>query len=83
VLALIFSELWARKLRALLIVFSVATAAGAATLFLSAGVALSQFVSSLVSTSEDARLFEVIPASMEIGVFRLKRPGPTWQPRLG
>lgn len=74
-LALIFSELWARKLRALLIVFSVATAAGAATLFLSAGVALSQFVSSLVSTSEDARLFEVIPASMEIGVFRLKRPG--------
>ena len=73
--SLMLGELWARKLRAGLIVFAVATAAGACTMFLSAGMALKEFVHGAMSRSDDSRLFEVIPASMELGFFRLKRPG--------
>ena len=56
-------------------VFSV-SAAVAATLFFGAlGAGLRHFTSDIVAQKTDATLLEVVPRSMELGLFRLNRPG--------
>src|SRR5262245_17494328 len=61
--------------RTLVAGFGVATGIAALLFFLALGAGMRQFALGKASEASDATLLEVVPRSMELGLFRLSRPG--------
>lgn len=65
----------AHRWRTAVSVFSVGAAVAAMLFFGALGAGLRHFTSDIVSAKTDATLLEVVPRSMELGLFRMNRPG--------
>jgi ABC-type lipoprotein release transport system permease subunit len=69
------ADLRAHKSRTAVSVFGIAVGISALVFFLSLGAGMRQFAVGKAADDADAHLLEVVPKTMEIGFFKLNRPG--------
>lgn len=75
VLRWVAADLRTHKSRTAVSIFGIAVGIAALTFFLSLGAGIRQFAVGKAADDVDARLLEVVPKTMEIGFFKLNRPG--------